>query len=111
MALESLEQRRARVERDREHEARNAEAIAAERRAIDAMHGRSSAPRHDDKMLRAGGETKTATPPNPIGGIDFASDAAAELAAGAGLTAKDFKGKQATGASGFTKRDVQKLIG
>jgi hypothetical protein len=45
-----------------------------------------------------------------VEGVDFASDAAGEAAKAAGLTAADFDGVTASGASGFTKPDVAKIV-
>lgn len=50
-------------------------------------------------------------PPNPLAGVNFASDAAAEVAAGAGLRAEDFAGKEPESARGFTVGDVRDLVG
>lgn len=105
MARESLEQRQARVERDAEHNARNEAAIAAERRALDGLRERTGRDPAQPKTLRIGGE-----PPNPLTGVDFASDAAAELAAGAGMRAEDFRPHTPSSNKGFTAADVRKLI-
>jgi hypothetical protein len=122
--VESLEQRQARVERDREHEARNAEAIAAEERLQVDLHrranlriGAKAAPGPtSNKALPGPDENKSAgddtgEAPNALSGVDFASDAAAEAAIKAGLTAKDFRGKGPSGARGFTAADVREIAG
>jgi hypothetical protein len=44
-----------------------------------------------------------------LGGIDFASDAAAELAAEFGLTADSFAGLEPSGTTGYTVADVRGL--
>lgn len=48
--------------------------------------------------------------PNPLDGVDFASDQAAELAMAARLTAADFDGIDPSGASGYTKSDVAAIL-
>lgn len=48
--------------------------------------------------------------PNPLAGIDFASDAAAEKAMGAGLTAEDFADREPSGKGGYTARDVDAIL-
>lgn len=45
-----------------------------------------------------------------LAGVDFASDAAAELAAEQGLTADSFAALTPSGATGFTVADVRGLI-
>jgi hypothetical protein len=45
-----------------------------------------------------------------LAGVDFASDEAAEFAAGNALTASDFAGIDATGVSGYTKADVRQAL-
>lgn len=44
-----------------------------------------------------------------LGGVDFASDAAAELAAELGFTADTFAGLEPTGRTGYTVADVRGL--
>lgn len=70
--------------------------------------------------LKKAGIVETATLANTGGegrdkagalkGINFASDEAAEFAAESNLTAKDFKGVTASGANGYTKGDVKKIV-
>lgn len=49
--------------------------------------------------------------PNPLAGVDFASDQAAELAVKAALTAKDFEGKKGSAKSGgYSIQDVRDVI-
>jgi hypothetical protein len=121
---DSLERRQAEVRFLEEHQRRNDEAAAAEERALAALRQRSTAGLShpgsgvtftaakaaagapENKSLAGPGENK-----NALSGVDFASDAAAEAAIRAGLTAASFKGVKPSGASGYTKADVQKVIG
>jgi len=50
--------------------------------------------------------------PDPLEGVDFASDAALELAIEEELDATegDFQGKEPTGETGYTKADIEALI-
>lgn len=48
--------------------------------------------------------------PNPLDGVDFASDQAAELAMAARLTAADFDGIDPSGSTGYTKSDVAAIL-
>jgi hypothetical protein len=50
------------------------------------------------------------TPTVYVQGVDFASDAAGEAAKAAGLTAADFEGVKASGATGYTKPDVAQIV-
>lgn len=63
----------------------------------------------ENKALRGPQENKG--PVNPLAGVVFASDEAAELALEKGLTAGTFAGVEPTGATGYTKADVRKLAG
>lgn len=45
---------------------------------------------------------------SPLEGVAFASDAAREAAEGT-LVAEDFDGREPSGVTGFTKRDVEAL--
>lgn len=47
---------------------------------------------------------------DPLGGVDFSSATARSFAESEGLTAPDLEGAKATGAQGFTKRDIQSLL-
>lgn len=60
----------------------------------------------ENKALAGPGENK-----NALSGVDFASTAAKDEAVRAGLTAKDFRGKKPSGASGFTAADVREIRG
>jgi hypothetical protein len=118
MALETLEQRQARAERDREHEARNVEAIAAEEKRQVDLHRRTARPEAkaaggapENKALAGPDENKGDTGANALSGVDFASDAAAEAAIKAGLTAAAFRGKTPSGTRGFTAADVREIAG
>lgn len=71
-----------------------------------------------DKSLPGPAENKGDTRAVPhlqaghaLTGMDFASDAAAEAAVRAGLTAADFRGKEPSGARGFTVADVREIAG
>lgn len=48
--------------------------------------------------------------PNPLEGVNFASDQAAELAMANGLAAPAFEGIKPTSKSGYTKPDVQRIL-
>ena len=118
---ETLEQRQERVARDREQEARNAEALAAEekrqvdlhRRATRATEGeKAAAGPPENKALAGPAENKgTDSTTNALTGVNFASDAAAEEAIRAGLTAAAFRGRKPSGARGFTVADVREIVG
>jgi hypothetical protein len=65
----------------------------------------------DGYVVRRGGNQQAPPPARPLylGGVDFASDAAAELAADRGLTADSFAGLEPSGATGYTVADVRGL--
>jgi hypothetical protein len=123
MALESLEERQARAERDRAHEARQVEAIEQERTVLDRLHRRTeSAARVGRKAAPAPGENKAMTPAtenkaaeaeeaDALDGVQFASGAAEDAAREAGLTSDDFKRRRKSSERGFTLADVRKLTG
>lgn len=66
----------------------------------------------DVDALQASLEAAAASEPaaNPLATVNFASDAAAELAASAGLSVADFEGKPPSSTHGFTKADVQSVV-
>jgi hypothetical protein len=45
----------------------------------------------------------------PLEGIEFASDAASDLALESGLAAEDFSGVEPSGETGYTKPDIEEL--
>jgi hypothetical protein len=55
------------------------------------------------------GTSRTRTT-SPLEGVSFASEAAGETAATAGLTAADFEGFDPSGQEGYTKPDVAKVL-
>lgn len=91
--------RRAHAQRRREQDLRNAEIEEKARAGAPANKAIFGAPENKE-----GG-------PNPLAGIDFASDAAAELAMKGALRVENFKGASPSGANGFTVADVRALIG
>lgn len=76
-----------------------------EPRYVDANGRETEAP--SKKEGAASGEKDES---GPLAGVDFASDEAAQAASDAGLTAADFKGQEPSGAGGFTKPDVRKIV-
>jgi hypothetical protein len=70
------------------------------------VKGKSGRGAPANKALEGPGEDKGAG----LAGVAFASDEAAELAAGAGLSAKHFAGVQQSGVSGYTVADVRALL-
>lgn len=119
MALESQEQRQARVARDREHEARQVEAIAQEEKTLAALAERSGG----RKALAGAPENKALSGPREnkkkagsgegdrLSGVTFASPAAEQAARDAGLTAADFRRKPKSSDKGFTAADVRAIAG
>lgn len=61
--------------------------------------------------VEAGAARPEAQGYDPLDGIDFASDAAMELAVEAELEAADFEPLAPSGKTGYTKADVQSLTG
>lgn len=69
----------------------------------------------EDKMLRpheVGAEDKQDDPTSGgLESVEFGSSAARELAESWGLSAEDFEDEQPSGATGFVKNDVERIIG
>ena len=57
-----------------------------------------------EPITRLGGHT------DALAGVDFGSGAAADLAKKGDMTAASFEGQEQSGAQGFTKKDVQRIL-
>lgn len=105
--------RREMKRRNREQDAKNEE--AKKRAGMAGREGRKMqvgrAP--ENKMLDGPPENKALEPEPqviPMDQVPFASPQAEGIAEEAGLTGDDFRGRQYSGASGFTAADVRGLL-
>jgi hypothetical protein len=110
MALESLEERRARVKRDAEQEARNAEAFKQERASLDRLRGLAGGEPAENTAGAGPAENKAGGGGGAGSPLTFASDAAAQLAAEHNLGPAAFGSAKPSGRNGFTVADVRALV-